>query len=243
MDAKTTTKREERVLYLNTMESTTGQTDNELAVLDSKSRSKKRNKKSAKRKHPHWKDATSLPHEELIATKKLKKAQLILQGFTVSVTTLKENIETPDGDKISTSSDDVTGFNEVCQTCKEMGAQVTSQVSKRVQLLLCTRSAVEKATQRVRKAYKKKIPLVNVEWLEACRQAGSLLDMDPFRLDDQAKHAISRREKNLGGIPELPADTPGDTGWTESVSYGCSCVCHENGTEKECPWCSNGCIA
>ena len=28
-----------------------------------------------------------------------------------------------------------------------------------------------------------------------------------------------------------------NAGWTEPVSIGCCCVCHENGTTNDCTWC------
>lgn len=172
-------------------------------------------------------------------TKKQPKQAQPLKGVTVSVSTLKDHLSTShttSGDE----DDGPSGYQEVCQICKNLGAQVTNQVSKRVQLLLCTKSAVEKSTQRVRKAFKKKIPIVDVAWLESCRKAAMSVDMEPFLLNEEAKAAIENREKNLeDGL--VPAELDQNTGWTEGVTFGCSCVCHENGVERDCPWCAKGC--
>ncbi len=205
-----------------------------------KSRAKSRGKRSKSKQQSSVIESASPLEDGSSAAKKRRYTQL-LKGITLSVSTLKDG---PDDKQTSKCGDnDVWGYNEVCQICKEMGAQVTSQVSKRVQLLLCTRSAVERATQRVRKAYKKKVPMVDVMWLQNCRKEGYLISMEPFRLDEEAKHAISHRENNIAADSDEVVDVPEDAGWSEPVSFGCSCVCHENGTQKDCQWCSDGCAA
>jgi len=30
-----------------------------------------------------------------------------------------------------------------------------------------------------------------------------------------------------------------DAGWTEPKELGCCCLCHENGTTKDCEWCTD----
>ena len=203
----------------------------------------KRSKK--KRKNRSNEGASNPEHNAspISVAKKQKQGQP-LQGFVMTVSTLKEG--QPVGKTSGKDDDDdgATGYNEVCKIVKEMGAHVVGQVSKRVQLLLCTRAAARGATQRVRKAYTKKIPIVAVAWLEKCREAGHPVDLEPFRLEEEAKDAINKRESK-GGDATNPAavDAPSDVGWTEPVSYGCSCVCHENGAEKDCKWCSNGCAS
>jgi hypothetical protein len=172
-------------------------------------------------------------------TKKQKHSQP-LKGVKLSVSTLKDGSNTKSGDEATTAAEGPSGYQEVCQICKDLGAQVTNQVSKRIQLLLCTKSAVGKSTQRVRKALKRKIPIVDVAWLESCRLEGVSVDKGPFLLDEQAKESLAVRDKNVDDVVEQ-AEVDPDAGWTEGVSFGCSCVCHENGVEKDCPWCSKGC--
>ena len=113
-----------------------------------------------------------------------------------------------------------------------------SQVCKRTQVLVCTTCAVQKATQRVRKAFKKRIPIVNVEWLERCRLEKKKLDYAAYSLDDEAKKAIDNRQETLENDKSTEEVDP-NAGWTEAVTLGCCCVCHENGTEKECQWCTD----
>ena len=143
-----------------------------------------------------------------------------------------------------TAKTESTTYGSVSQCCKELGAEVLGQVGKRVQFLICTTSAVQQASQRVRKAFKKKIPIVSVDWLEKCRLEDRRVDFLDYRLDEEAEKAIQSRkercdkEENSVTNDEIPPD---DAGWSEAKSLGCCCVCHENGTEKDCPWCVNGC--
>lgn len=226
------------------MEAASEPTKAEQSSSASKPTSKGR--KSRKRKQPtssKGPSITAATSDGSGATKKQKQS-LPLKGITLSVTTLKDGANGPDDKNSANTNEEAAGYNEVCQISKELGAQVTGQVSKRVQLVLCTRLAVEKATQRVRKAYKKKIPLVDISWLRKCQETGKLVDLGPFCLDDLAKDIIPTREKNNAEADgDTGVDVPDNVGWTEPVSFGCSCVCHENGAEKDCQWCSQGCDA
>mmetsp|Transcript_568 Transcript_568/g.1170 ORF Transcript_568/g.1170 Transcript_568/m.1170 type:complete len:242 (-) Transcript_568:19-744(-) len=169
------------------------------------------------------------------ASKKKKKP---LAGMTISVSTLSDNTK-------SSSQSESSSYNAVCSLCKELGASVIDLVCKRVNLLVCSEAAVKQATQRVRKAIKRSKPLVSVEWLERCKEDGRKVDLEEYRLDDQARDAIQRREDRLQTAAEAIKDsytdgdieTLPDSGWTEPQDLGCCCVCHENGTEADCPWC------
>ena len=81
-------------------------------------------------------------------------------------------------------------------SCKELGAGVKSQVCKSVQVLVCTLSAVKKATQQIRKAFKKGIPIVEAGWLEKRRLEQKHADFETFRLDKEAEDAINNREES-----------------------------------------------
>ena len=123
--------------------------------------------------------------------KQKKQQQYPLQGLVVSVSTLK-------GDDSNDGSSTSYNYSDVCQSCKELGATVMGVVCKRVQFLICTQKAVEQATQRVRKAQKQNIPLVSVEWLEACGKQGQKVDIDSYRLESFSKNELvpSRRKVN-----------------------------------------------
>lgn len=178
-------------------------------------------------------------------SKKRKFAQP-LRGWIISVSTLKGvNVSTNEekgevGNDASSAVID-SGYNAVCSAGKDLGAQVVSQVSKKVQLLVCSRSAVQSATQRVRKAHKKRIPIVDVAWLEECRKLGKKVELESFLLNKEASRAIKNRRDNLDAETDGVKEVDPNTGWTEPVSFGCSCVCHENGSEKDCKWCKDGC--
>jgi hypothetical protein len=146
-------------------------------------------------------------------------------------------------------------YKAIANRCKKLGADVTSQVHKRVMGLICTKTSVMNATQRVRKAIKNHIPLVDVTWLRDCETQCQAVDVDDakYRLDELAKEAAAIRKdgENLsasGGTKvkssaELETDgseVDPSAGWSEPVSLGCCCVCHENG-DDQCPWCVDGC--
>ena len=172
---------------------------------------------------------------------KKRKLEQPLRGLVISVSTLKGgNVSKESGKDASGIVVDM-GYNAVCNASKDLGAHVVSQVSKKVQLLVCTRSAAQQATQRVRKAHKKRIPIVDVAWLEECRKLGKKVELEPFLLDKEANKAIKNRQDNLDAETDRVKEVDPKTGWTEPVSFGCSCVCHENGCEKDCEWCKDGC--
>lgn len=154
-----------------------------------------------------------------------------LNGYVLSVSTLA-------GEAGKDSSTTEATYNSVSQLCKELGAEVKTQVCKRVQVLVSTRSAVQKATQRIRKAFKKRIPIVDVGWLDKCRLEGKRVDLDSFRLDKEAEAAINNRLETLDK-QEPATEVDPNAGWSEPVAVGCCCVCHENGSEKDCKWCAD----
>eukprot|EP00534_Pseudo-nitzschia_fraudulenta_P007584 CAMPEP_0201150324 /NCGR_PEP_ID=MMETSP0851-20130426/11504_1 /ASSEMBLY_ACC=CAM_ASM_000631 /TAXON_ID=183588 /ORGANISM="Pseudo-nitzschia fraudulenta, Strain WWA7" /LENGTH=260 /DNA_ID=CAMNT_0047426973 /DNA_START=12 /DNA_END=794 /DNA_ORIENTATION=- len=170
-----------------------------------------------------------------------------LSGMVLSVSTLKDNTKAktsssgPDHDD-SNNDAPSTSYNEVCRSCRDLGADVIDLVCKRVNVLVCTRAAVRQATQRVRKAIKKNKPLVSVDWLEQCRSQKRRLDFEEYRLDKEAKDGIQSREDRLQTTENDTGDSTEfeaipDSGWTEAEDLGCCCVCHENGTTADCPWC------
>jgi hypothetical protein len=163
-----------------------------------------------------------------------------LNGMTVSVSTLEE--------KGQSRGEAGTSFKEVSQICRDLGADVSNQISKRVHVLICTPSAVEHATQRVRKAFKKNIPLVDSAWLKKCQVEGARVDIEPYRLEKEATASIDnyskaleksddkKRSRSTDIDKEEDEELP-DRGWSEPADLGCCCVCHEQGTTDDCEWC------
>ena len=161
---------------------------------------------------------------------------------------------------------------------------MTNQISKRVQLLISTSSAITQATQRVRKAHKRNVPIVSIDWLftlhtNYCKQQQQqqqqnlqnnnkkqvvveIPAVEDYLFDDNfieeaiAKHNTNSNEKekhqpvddNNDATHEVVAvatehttaediDILNNMGWTKPKELGCCCVCHENGSEKDCQWC------
>lgn len=144
----------------------------------------------------------------------------------------------------STSTRDVS-YNSVAKLCREAGATVTGQVHKRVCFLICTPSSVRKATQRVRKAIKKGIRLIDVTWVQRCLEENQKVDHVQFCLDhlfEPTTRQSSDQEKTDTGISDelhvskAQAPLEHEEGWSEPVDLGCCCVCHENGAD-DCEWC------
>jgi BRCT domain type II-containing protein len=60
------------------------------------------------------------------------------------------------------------------------GGEQSTVVCRRTNYVICTQDAVDKNTQRVRKARTKRLPLVSADWLVACHEAKQLLDHEPY---------------------------------------------------------------
>jgi hypothetical protein len=167
-----------------------------------------------------------------------------LAGMVLCISTLKDNVKSKkssdSADKNEKDKESASiSYNDVCQSCRDLGADVIDLVCKRVTLLVCTEAAVRQATQRVRKALKRNKPLVSLDWLEQCKKRGRAVDFEEYRLDKKAKDALQNRNDRLSASAE---DDSGlefvpDAGWSEPKELGCCCVCHENGTTADCPWC------
>eukprot|EP00934_Nitzschia_sp_Nitz4_P006877 Nitzschia sp. Nitz4//scaffold179_size51476//15319//16011//NITZ4_006923-RA/size51476-processed-gene-0.48-mRNA-1//-1//CDS//3329539207//6867//frame0 len=209
-------------------------------------------RKETKKQQPH-KKAKKSKHKKAInvvgasnptnSKADAQKPKLPLKGLVVSVTTLQQ----AQTDSTTTSQ----GYRDVAQHCRDLGAQVVGQVSKRVHWLIASESAVQQATQRIRKAHQKNIPIISTAWIqhillsmETSRQINPNQVPSEYLLNEAAKKAIQQRKDQ----PAIEADSGKDlegeatdpnAGWTEPISFGCSCVCHENGAEKDCPWCKS----
>ena len=164
----------------------------------------------------------------------------LLAGMTISVSTLSDNTKsknkdtttattttnantTDNNDNDTETASNPNSYNEVCRSCKELGANVIDLVCKRVTILVCTEAAVKQATQRVRKAIKKNKPLVSVTWLEECQKQGRKVDFEEYRLDKKANDAIQNRENRLRGAEDAlleEFEAIPDSGWSEPKELG-----------------------
>ena len=128
-------------------------------------------------------------------------------------------------------------FADVAARCAALGGKYSATVHKKVAVLLATPGAVERRTQRVRKAAKLGVAIVDAaSYLRAC---------DGGRRPDAADHAL-RPADGAAPAVEPPAACPkavdinSDAYWAGAVTYdgGCSCACHDEG-KASCEWCAH----
>jgi hypothetical protein len=157
-----------------------------------------------------------------------------LAGKVIAVTTLAE----------SSAASCPENFTNVMTLCKEAGAKTSNQVHKKTFCLLASEAAVAGETQRVRKAWKKGIPVVDVAWVRQCVEDDCLRPFGEFLVGpDSSKR---KRKAGKGCTKSAPKDRDAhvkddanplrEEGWSESVDLGCCCVCHETGV-TDCEWC------
>lgn len=174
-------------------------------------------KKPAKRKREK---GSSFHKAELEKGFQKRHGPLPLQGLLVAVSTLTESSNGP-----------TESYSTLRSTCERAGIIITAQVHKRVKCVVATESAVTGQTQRVRKAWKKGIPVVSTDWLQLSIEKGVGLEFGDF-LWQQPDHFDAKGA--------LCAQKEGQDGEKEEVSreinLGCCCVCHENG-DINCSWC------
>jgi hypothetical protein len=166
-----------------------------------------------------------------------------LNGLLVAVSALKESSNEASPDT----------YNHLLSLCQQSGAQTTSQIHKRVKVLIVTPSAVRNGTQRVRKAWKFNLPVVDASWLHACIQQETRIPLDEYRIlppvdDDKKttttalwKKTTNSTKKNTNN--DVVADRIGDSSLEEKhLDLGCCCICHDAADghgkkETDCAWC------
>jgi hypothetical protein len=166
-----------------------------------------------------------------VPAKRLKRSRP-LAGKVIAVTTLAE----------SSAASCPENFSNVMNLCKEAGAKPSNQVHKKTFCLVASESAVAGETQRVRKAWKKGIPVVDVAWVRKCVEDACLRPFGEFLVGPDS----SKRKTKAGkGVTKLaPKDRDAsvtddplrEAGWSKSVDLGCCCSCHETGV-TDCEWC------
>jgi hypothetical protein len=140
-------------------------------------------------------------------------------------------------------------YKSLQQTLRHHGATISPQVHKRVHYLLCTRSAMTHATQRVRQAHKRNVDIVDVAWVKECIDTGKIVEVEKYLCNDEVGCWIAEKEKekkkqvmkrsskrNVFDIDEKYDNVDEGGGWSTPIQLECCCVCHENG-DDDCPWC------
>lgn len=150
----------------------------------------------------------------------------LLKGKLFAVSTLVE----------ASSEESPEAYSQIISLCRDLGAQTTGQVHRRVTAVLATESAVAGNTQRVRKAWKKGILVVSPEWIQGCIRDGRLVDMGPFIL----KPKEASESRSTKGLQVSPKRSTLDLEKIKErqVDLGCCCVCHESQDGRtDCSWC------
>jgi hypothetical protein len=159
--------------------------------------------------------------EENIKRKRARPTKQPLAGKVIAVSTLTQ------GDSSVESS------GTVIELCKAAGAQYTAQVHRKVYCLVASSSAVRRATQRVRKARRRRIPIVTIDRVKQCVETGKLLDIDEFRVEEKPESkGCDKAIASDSGVTDVVIEE-------RTVELGCCCVCHESDDAKNCEWCTD----
>ena len=122
-------------------------------------------------------------------------------------------------------------FASVRSRAEALGGTYSATVHRNVNVLLASAGAVERKTQRVRKAAKLGVAVVDAApFLDAC-EAGAF---------DADAHALRVADADGGGGGGKAVDLNDDACWVGSSKYdgGCSCACHDvPGAPPFCDWC------
>ena len=122
-------------------------------------------------------------------------------------------------------------FASVRSRAENLSGTYSATVHRNVNVLLASAGAVERKTQRVRKAAKLGVAVVDAApYLDAC-EAGA------FNTD---AHALRVADADAGGGGGKAVDLNDDACWVGSSKYdgGCSCACHDvPGAPPFCEWC------
>jgi BRCA1 C Terminus (BRCT) domain len=160
------------------------------------------------------------------------------KGKVVAVSTLADTTSKNDSEAVT--------YKQVALLCEQLGAKITGQVHKKVHCVVASDEAAglgqNQATQRVRKAWKKGIPVVNVNWVKEYIATKNYsyfqtAHIPPQNQTSPSPKATSSQRSNTIAQSSQSEQKFVDKGLAERhLDLGCCCVCHEHGT-KACPWC------
>ena len=218
---------------------------------------KVRNEKSkphshAKRRKRKRSYASETSLDEFQVSKSLSKTPL--HGMLLAVTTRTTGSKADDdiGEHTTTAEISFTQLRDLCLTA---GANVSSQVHKKVHAVIASPEAVATpATQRVRKAWKLGIPVLQITWLQHCIQNQQLLSMDAHSFPQQSPHVNGptlssnslqqdpecSRKKKLKLQPDKGHESSAAVTKEVHIDLGCCCICHDSvaeGVVTDCAWC------
>ena len=168
-----------------------------------------------------------------------------LQGMVIAVTSAQQP-----ADKIHENQE--MNYKTIVDLCQTAGATVTSQVHKKVRCVLTTEAALDQATQRIRKAWNKGIPVLRVQWLQECIRINELVSMEGYRiLENQVRQDASGDRKrpcvdgSIKGTLCKALETTSTSKQRDKkpsarvLDLGCCCSCHDIDNAADCPWCAD----
>ena len=200
---------------------------------------------SRKRKREQDRNGGSNKHQQ--PPKSLMTTTLLLKGKRFSVSTRVAS-------KNESSSEQCSSFNKLRDLCLAAGASFSSQVHRKVDAVIASPEAVEApATQRVRKAWKLNIPVVEMDWIQECLETKHEIPIESYchfppkqscgHVDtSSSKQTVgSRKGKKVKIQPDTDLDFASSTNTIE-VDLGCCCICHDSvgeGVVTDCEWCTD----
>ena len=90
--------------------------------------------------------------------------------------------------------EDALNFKRMQNMVEKVGATLSNTVHKRVGFVVSTKDAFKGKTQRIRKAIKYKIPIVEVTWLQECISAKKMIDFHPYVLGQSKLSSTLKKE-------------------------------------------------
>jgi len=187
--------------------------------------------------------------------------------------------------------DNLLSYKQACAMAQELGATVSAQVHNKVHAVLCpyvpssssSSSSLSSSsssnsnkgggsstgngisiTQRMKKAFKKSIPIWDIQWLVEMHKCRTWIDPQAFNVTQfvkelwlqqqqqeqqqqqqtqqqtqQQDQPLGRKEVDVQDESDEEYLSTVDKGWSEPVSLDCCCVCHDDDRD-DCPWCLQG---
>lgn len=228
--------------------------DTKPAETRKKNRKRRRAKasglKSEKGRGADGSSTASAGNDATVDTKIKKRKSNPLNGLILAISTLESKAKASDS-KDGTTTSENTSYKDVSSLCESLGASTTAQVHNRVFAVICNKSTVSQSTQRVRKALKKHILIIDVEWVFRCKREGVRVDHQEYSLTTLAKEVVEKRQQvameasqeennfkcvDVQDESDEEALMKTDVGWSEPVCLDCCCVCHDDDRD-DCKWC------
>jgi len=215
----------------------------DFGALDLTAGAKSVSNKAAKKKRRREKMKNDNTNKKKGTTSSTSSAKLrLFCNHTFAISTLDTGLA---------HSDPSDSYNNQKSKLTNFGAVVVDTVSKKVTFLLARKSAVMKSTQKVRKAVKRGLRIVDIDgWVDLCVETGSVVKNIPEEMDftalaaEVAERRDAEKKKQDDAVTDLDEAEidPNAEGWSEPIALDCCCVCHENnpvGTVTDCPWCKD----